>query len=498
MEKKYILVLDEGTTGLRSIVMDREFNIVAQSYAKIDTKHPGPYDVEQDANEIYEKQVKTMREAVKEAGIEAEEIAAVGISVQRGTFTYWNKVTGEPLYPFLVWLDTRGVRSTAKFLADKEFCEKYPAVVGLLKVYGGSQFSRNMTLLDENPELAEAIKNPDVIYGGIDAWLIYKLTGGKVFAASLSHTGTLPIYDKINCDYLYEPLEYVGIRREMLPEVRDDSGFFGNLDPSILGVEIPIVSCVADQQAALFSEGCLEPGTVKCTMGTGSFMDINLGDSFYLVPGMSTHLAWRIGEDKKYMAEGAVVTCGACLEWAKNNLGIIDDFSTMEAVASSVPDNGGVYFVPALNGMAGLPFRSDGGRASFMGISAGTVKAHFVRAVLESLAFSTAHVFNNVMASNEGLELNTINLDGGVSRSPIVCQLLADLTGAKVVRQKAPEASALGAAEMAAIGIGWMTKEDVVKRITIDREYTPAEDTTKVKEEYAYWVKAAERSKNWL
>ena len=232
-------------------------------------------------------------------------------------------------------------------------------------------------------------------------------------------------------------------------------------------------------------------------MGTGSFLDVNLGDQPKAVPGMSTFWGWTVGDNTAFTAEGQVINCGSCLEWAKNNLGIIDDFSTMEETAMSVKDNGGVYFVPALTGMTGLPFRNDSGRASFMGVSAGATKAHFVRSILESLAFSTSYVFQNIMKLT-GLDLKTVNVDGGVSRSDMICQMIADLTGAKVIRQKAKEASAMGAAEMAAIHLNWITMDDVKNIMEVDRVFEPSQDNEKVLAEYEYWKKAAERSKDWL
>jgi len=502
MGKDYILVCDEGTTGLRGVVFNRNMEIVGQHYEKITSFYPGPNEVEQDPQEIWDKQVFALREAVKKAGISPEEIAAVGVTFQRGTHGCWNRKTGKAYHNFLVWQDTRGIRAQSRLLADPEFnkvCEEFP--VAKMAVINAAQAmpTVDFVLREEHPDYAAAVDNdPDAVWGGIDTWLLYNMTGKKLHASCASHAGTLPFYSIELGRYSHEVMAYAGIRKEMFPEVLPDVGYYGMMDKEIMGVEIPIMGCIADQQSALFSEGGQEIGSAKVTMGTGTFLDVNIGTEFRTEGTLFPYCAWKIDGVSTYMFEGAVPVAGTSLEWAKTNLQLFNDFGEMDPIALSVEDNAGVYFVPGLSGMDGLPFMNPNGRGSFMGLEARSTKANFVRALLESFAYSTAYLFDDIAKAVRGFHVSEINVDGGVSRSKVVCQTIADLTGARVIRQKADEATAMGAAEMAAIALGWFTQADVKKFIQVDKLYEPAADNTALKKSYEMWKKAVERSKDWV
>ncbi len=502
MAKDYILVVDEGTTGLRGVVFNRKMEIVGQHYEKITSFYPGPNEVEQDGEEIWEKQVLALREAVKKAGIAPEEIAAVGVTHQRGTHGFWNRKTGKIHGRFMVWQDTRGIRGRKKLLEDPAFqkmCEKYP-VVGMATANAafGMPVS-DKVWFEENPELLKEIQDdPDCVWGGIDTWLLYKMTNGRLHVACASHAGTLPVFSHEENRYVYEALEFGYVTEKMMPEVLPDVYDYGMMTADVLGIEIPIKACIADQQSALFSEGGHEPGASKCTLGTGTFVDVNIGKDYHTTGSFYPYCAWMIDGVKTFMFEGAVIAGGTSLEWAKTNLGLFDNFGEMDDIALSVEDNAGVYFVPGLNGLDGVPFKNANGRGSFMGLEARSTKANFVRALLESFGFSVAYLFEDIATAVDGFEVGTINVDGGVSRSKVVCQTIADLTGARVIRQKADEATAMGAAEMAAINLGWFTQKEANDFIVVDKEYFPSENAAKMKESYKMWLKAVERSKDWV
>jgi glycerol kinase len=500
VEKNYILVVDEGTTGLRAIVFDRDLKAVGQCYQKVDSFYPAPDEVEQDAQTIWEKTLYAIRTAVDEAGIDPREIAGCGITTQRSTSGFWNKQTGEFYEKMVVWQDTRGFRYRNLFLSNPQFIREHPNAAAKMNVLGGHRITVTRGVLEQYPSLKEKVFLPTTAWGFMDSWLIYKLTGGKVHATGRSFAGTClyqSIYDEHIHDWNQDILPWMGLRRGIMPEIRGDNAGFGVMDASILGVEIPIISSVADQQAALFSEGCLEAGMAKCTMGTGTFVDLNVGEKCVYSDELNPMVAWDLGDKFNYLLEGSSPTAGACLEWAKNQLCLFDAFSQADEMAALVSDNGGIYFVPAINGMDSVPFLNATGRASFMGVSAGATKPHFVRSIMEGIAFAAGHIFE-ALTEQTGNKMKLITVDGGVTKSELILQTLADITGSVVSRPKLVEASGLGAAEMAALRLGWITFSDVPKFLEKDKEFVPCGDRSGVIAQYQMWCKAVERSKNWL
>ncbi|SDT39778.1 glycerol kinase [Paenibacillaceae bacterium GAS479] len=489
MSKEYILVIDEGTTGIKVIIFNRKFQAVKEVYEAIDTIYPGQGQVEQDAEEIYQTTIKLCRQAVKELGIAANEIECVGITNQRTSWLLWDKQTGKPIRNMVTWQDSRGAAQIEKFIKDERFDEKFPGLAPLLPpFYLPLALSE---IKEHEPEVVKKIEDKSVLWGNIDSWLIYKLTGGKVHATSSSTASNSTVYlSQFGC-WFQEMLEYVGLTLDMMPVVKDEADDYGVMTEEILGVEIPIAGVVADQQSALFSQGCLENNTATCTNGTGSFIDVNLGSIYREIPGFYTTIAWRLKDDIKYMVEGFTLTAGASLEWVRNGLGLIDNFDSMGEIAAS--GNGDVYFVPALMGLA-TPYHDYSARGSFMGISATTTAAHFVQATLESVAFSVAAIFESMKFE----ELKTIKLSGGASKSDRVGQLLANLTSVEVIRPDSVEATALGAAEFAAIQRGVITLNDVPGLVTVHKIFRPDENQERDKQHFLMWTKAVERSLGWL
>ncbi len=286
-------------------------------------------------------------------------------------------------------------------------------------------------------------------------------------------------------------MEFFGIRKEMLPEIRDESGDFGMMDEEILGVSLPIYSSFADQQSAMFSQNCLVADTGKCTLGTGAFMDFNIGETFGEIPGTYTAIAWKINGQKCFLAEGLSNTAGACLEWAKDQFHLFDSFGDMEGMATSVEDNGGVYFIPALAGI----MNDSSAKGAYLGIRPHVTNNHIMRATLEGVAFGALLLIETIAKNGRGLK--EISISGGVAKSSLIAQILANVTGAKIIRPKSVEATALGAAEAAAIREGWMTMENVADYLDIDRVYEPDENADAWKETFEKWKKAAERTLKW-
>lgn len=501
MEKKYVLVIDEGTTGLRAHLFNKNMKVIGQHYEKINSYYPVEKAVQQNPMEIYKSTVRAIRTAVNQAGIAAEEIQSIAITAQRGSFTFWNKKTGQPLYDTIVWHDTRGLITKDKFANDAEFCKQHPRMASIMEYLAFNPFTIIDLLLQENPELKAAMKDSNTAWGLIDSWLFYKLSGGKVHATCASMASASSLYSFNDRNWDFGLLPYISMRDEMMPEIKNEIDDYGMLDKEILGVEIPIVASIADQQASLFGEGCHEAGSVKCTIGTGAFICVNVGKNRTGNKNFYEMCAWRFDGEDTYEMEGFLPTAGACLEWGKNNLNLISDFETMNTEAESVPNSCGVYFVPAISGMDGMPFNNPTGRASFMGISANSKKPHFIRAMIEGIAYSMVFMFEHVVNSMPGIKMELIMLDGGVSRNDLLCQTIATLTGATVVRPLVTEATAMGAAELAAISAKWFQANEVRRLIKTEHEFQPItneEQLAEAKKQYSMWQKAVERSKDWI
>lgn len=488
MNKEYIMVIDEGTTSLRAVIFNKKMELLFQSQKPIEMICPADGEVEQSPLEIYEKTVEAMKDVLETGGLKAEQIAAIGITNQRGTWALWSKKTGMPYTNFITWMDTRSERSKPYFSTHEKFNELFPDQMDMMPPWNFVLSFQQMC--EERPELLEIVKDSDTLYGTIDTWIIYKLTGGRSFTISSSSDHTGPFYVLGNMDEKYKSAELFGMHQDILPQVLDEADDYGRLDPDILGEEIPIFGNIADQQSSLFSQGCINTGDAKCTCGTGAFVNVNIGDKFLTNHSVTSYIAWTLDGQSVNCIEGVAGNAGTCLEWAKGQIGLIEDFSSMEDIAQSVSDNDGVYFVPALAGMECANYLVPSAKGSFQGLTVRTKKEHLLRSIMEAIAFAIANVFDQLEII--GFDIEKIYIDGGVSKSNMICQKLSNVTGLTVIRSKNTESTALGAAEMAAIKLGWMKEEDVLNYVESDREFIPDENRQRDKEEFEHWKQYVE------
>ncbi len=493
MAKEFIVVIDEGTTGVRAFVYNKKMQIVGDAYKKIDVYFPGQFQVECDAEQIYQYSLDVCREALVKANIRVSEVAAFGITNQRTTWVMWDKITGQPLRNSVVWLDNRGILQREKWNNDKNFTDKFGAIADYLPgVFVPLVVDK---IKDDEPLFKEKFEKGNILYGSIDTWLVWKLTGGKTHAVTGSTACMSTIYLAEHKAWNMPMLEFVGITADMLPEIKEESDDYGVTEKSIFGEEIPIYGVVADQQAALFSQGCLDKNTAKCTNGTGSFIDINVGTEFKKAEGLLPGIAWTLNGETTYILEGFSATAGACLEWAKNNTKLFTDFDVMDQRAYEVENCGGCYFVPALSGLTGAPIKDETAKGAFMGISGGTTRNHMIRAMLESLGFAVSSIM--MKAQDAGINIEKIKISGNVSKSNIVGQTIANVVDAEVIRPNSVEATALGAAELAGLKLGWFGLCDIEGFLNNEKVFVCDERCDEDKKTYECWIDVCKRTANW-
>lgn len=494
MPDKFILVIDEGTTGTRALIIDHNSQVKAQAYTEFTQHHPAPDRVEHDAEEIWDASVRMINEALAKANLTPGDIAAIGITNQRATTVVWDKATGKPITNAIVWQDTR----TAGYIEQirEQWAEKVYSRTGwaLAPVY--SSLSLHWVLNNVAGARDKADKG-ELAFGTIDSWLIYKLTGGKVHAVAASNASVTGAYDLVNDEWYGEWLSFLNIPLSMFPEVRNDSGDFGVTDTAVFGAEVPITGAIADQHAALFAQGCVEPGTVKCTHGTGTFLDMNVGPDLAISQnGLNTIIAWRLGGQTIYGLEGYAAVTGSAVQWLRDGAEMIDSSGETEGIATGIEDNGGVYFVPALTGLS-APYWDSFARGMIIGITRGTKRAHIVRATLEGIVYATKD-FLETMRKDSGVDITSIKVDGGASQNDFLMQFQADMLNAEVVRPLVSEATSLGAAYMAGLAVGyWKTPQECFVGQAIDKVFTPQMPTDERDRLYAEWTKAVQRSMGW-
>lgn len=494
MSEKYILVIDEGTTGTRALIVDRQSQIKGQAYTEFTQYNPAPDRVEHDAVEIWEATRRMIDAALQQAGLTIENIAAIGISNQRATTVVWDRATGRPITPAIVWQDTR----TANFIESirESWAEKVYARTGwaLAPVYSALSLHWILENVSGARQRAEA---GELAFGTIDSWLIYKLTGGKAHAIAASNASVTGSYDLINDEWYTEWLDFLGLPLSLFPQVCDDSGPFGLSDPAVLGAAVPITGAIADQHAALFAQQCVTPGTVKVTHGTGTFLDMNIGNKPVISQnGLNTIIAWRRNGETVYGLEGYAAVTGSAVQWLRDGTGMIASSADTEALATRVTDNGGVYFVPALTGLS-APYWDSFARGMIIGITRGTKREHIVRATLEGIVYSTKD-FLETMRRDAGVEIKSMKVDGGAARNNFLMQFQADMLDAEVVRPAVSEATGLGAAYMAGLAVGyWKTVEDCFAGQAVDRVFTPQMPAEVRERLYAEWTEAVKRSMGW-
>ncbi|MGI6193525.1 MAG: FGGY family carbohydrate kinase [Christensenellales bacterium] len=491
--RNHILVIDEGTTGTRALIFDKDFNIVSVSYTEITQYTPAENRVEHDFDEIYEKSVDMCQKAMEKAKLTAEDIACIGVTNQRCTYALWNKHTGEVLGRGIVWQDTRAAHIVDAIDMNRYMTEvrthigTFPASCRIHIVL--------KWLMDNDPAAAEAIKSGDYIIGTIDTWLIWKLTGGKVHAISSSNATSAGAFDmKNNCWYAPLFKEY-GVPMHVLPEVRDEDANYG--ETTVFGATIPITGAIADQQSSLFGQNCRVAGTAKCTNGTGTFMDINTGDAFNVPPMALDYMsAWTLSGKRMYVAEGMMAVTGSAVQWLRDGLGIITSSAETETLAASVQDTNGVYFCINLAGMS-VPYYDPYSRGTIFGITRGTTKAHIVRATLEGIAFGLADIMEAI-ENGLNIKMKAIKIDGGASQNNVLAQMFADYIDCDIFRPDSAEATALGAAQVAALGAGLYTLENLPDPLKYDRVFKPAMDPAVRAANIKNHKKAVERQLGWL
>lgn len=492
----YLMAIDQGTTSSRCILFDVYGNIAAMSHKEFTQIFPREGWVEHDAVEIWYSQLLVCRQAMEKVDASASDIIAIGITNQRETTVVWDKVTGKPVCNAIVWQCRRTAELCGKLKAAGH-SDMIQKKTGLLI---DSYFSATKIkwILDNVPGARKKADEGRLLFGTIDSWLIYNLTGGRVHATDYSNAARTMLFNINTLEWDRELLNLFGIPQSMLPRVMPSSHVFGYTDPSHFDGRIAIAGVAGDQQAALFGQCCFEPGCVKNTYGTGGFMLMNTGNKpIFSNDGLITSIAWGIGGEVKYVLEGSVFICGAAIQWLRDGLGLIDKAALSEDEAMKVTDTGGVYVVPAFVGL-GAPYWDPYARGSILGITRGTTKNHIIRAVIESMAYQTADVLK-VMEKEAGMTLKALKVDGGASANNLLLQFQADILNIPIVRPSCIETTALGAAFLAGLASGvYSSTEDICSTCKINRDFIPAMDSADREKKLAGWNKAVNRSLAWI
>jgi glycerol kinase len=490
----YILALDQGTTSSRAIVFDRDGGIRAVAQQEFRQIFPQPGWVEHDAVEIWATQSGVMHEVLAKAGIGARDIAAIGITNQRETTVVWDRASGKPIANAIVWQDRRtaalcdALREAGK---ARVIAEKTGLVIDAY--FSGTKLE---WLLDHVPDARERARRGELAFGTIDSWLIYNLTGGREHVTDASNASRTMLFDIRRGDWDEELIALLDIPPSVLPRVVASSGVCAQT--SLDGVDVPIAGIAGDQQAALFGQACLSPGLAKNTYGTGCFLLMNTGtEAVASRNNLVTTVAWRRGGVLDYALEGSVFIAGAVVQWLRDGLQIIRSAPEIEALARRVDDSGGVYFVPAFAGL-GAPHWDPYARGSVFGLTRGTNASHLARAALESIAFQSADVLD-AMQKDAGITLSELRVDGGAAANDLLMQFQADVLGVPVVRPQVLETTALGAAYLAGLAVGyWKSDADVIANWRVDRRFEPAMSRERAGELRAGWEKAVARAKGWV
>ena len=488
--KKYVIALDQGTSSSRSIVFDHEGNALSVSQKEFTQHFPQPGWVEHDPMEIWATESGVMMEAVAALGAEPDEIAAIGITNQRETTVVWDAETGKPICNAIVWQDRR----TSEFcdsLKAQGWTERIREKTGLLidAYFSGTKVR---WILENVPGARQRAEKGELRFGTVDSWLVWNLTGGRVHVTDVSNASRTMLFNIHTLQWDAELLDLLGVPASMMPEVRSSSEVYGTT--ALLGGEIPVAGMAGDQQAALFGQMCTEPGTVKNTYGTGCFLLMNTGtEPITSRNNLLTTIAWKIGDTVHYALEGSIFVAGSVVQWLRDGLGIIKSSSEVEALASQVPDNGGVHFVPALTGL-GAPYWDPYAKGTITGITRGTTAAHIARAALEGIAFQTMDIVA-AMGKDAGVPLKELKVDGGASRDNLLMQFQADVIGANVIRPQVTETTALGAAYLAGIAVGfWNGIAEVKLQWKAERVFQPAASQESVTAAKAGWADAIART----
>ncbi|WP_397607884.1 glycerol kinase GlpK [Silanimonas sp.] len=497
MEKRFVLALDQGTTSSRAILFDRAASVVAVAQQPFAQIYPQPGWVEHDPVALWETQFGVAREVLAKAGVRADEVAAIGLTNQRETTLVWERDTGKPLGNAIVW-QCRRTAALCDALKARGFEPHVRERTGLV-IDAYFSATKLQWILDQNPGARERARRGELLFGTVDTWLLWKLTGGRVHATDVSNASRTMLFDIEALRWDQALLDALDIPAAMLPEVRPSSGVFGQTDSDLFGgVAIPIAGCAGDQQAALFGQSCFEPGMVKSTYGTGCFMLMNTGTR--RVPskhGLLTTIAWGLDGRVDYALEGSIFVAGAAMQWLRDELRVLDRVEDSEALAQSVPDSGGVVVVPAFVGL-GAPHWDMYARGTVLGLTRGSNRAHLVRATLESIGLQ-AHDVLAAMQEDAGIALTTLKVDGGAAANGFLMQFQADVLGVPVERPAVNETTAMGAAFLAGLAVGvWRDTAEIAALWQRDRRFAPAMAMEHRERIVSYWRRALQRAKAWV
>ena len=492
MEKKFILALDQGTTSSRAIVFDHNGHIKSVAQKEFTQYFPQPGWVEHNPNEIWSSQASVIAEAISAIDINGLDIAGIGITNQRETTIVWDIDTEEPIYNAIVWQDRR----TSEYcdeLKAQGLTEKIHEKTGLIidAYFSGTKIK---WILDNVPGARKRAERGKLRFGNVDSWLVWRLTRGEIHVTDVTNASRTMLFNIKDLKWDEELLKLLDIPMSMMPEVKSSSEIYGHTKTTIFAHEVPISGIAGDQQAALFGQMCIEPGSIKNTYGTGCFVMLNTGSKPVLSKNnLLTTIAWKIGDKITYALEGSIYVGGSVVQWLRDGLGFITSSSEIEDLASTVPDSGGVYFVPALTGLA-APYWDQYARGTIIGITRGTTRAHIARAALDGIAFQTYDIAQ-AMAKDMDAPLMELKVDGGASRNNLLMQHQADLLGITVVRPKITETTALGAAYLAGLAVGfWNNIDEIKNQWQVERTFEPIADSEKIEAAKAGWANAIGRT----
>ncbi len=491
---KYILALDQGTTGSAALLFDDEGRVVATADREIAQSYPKPGWVEHDPDEIFSTTVATGREVLQRAGVAVSKVAAVGITNQRETTVVWDRTTGEPIYPAVVW-QSRASADICERLKQDGLEPLFRERTGLVidAYFSGTKIR---WLLDQVAGAQQRAEAGELLFGSIDSWLVWRLTGGRVHCTDVTNASRTLLFNIHTLNWDDDLLRVLRVPRGMLPSVRSSAEMYAEIDPQHFGTALPIAGIAGDQQAALFGQTCFRPGQAKNTYGTGCFLLVNAGETVpSLSAGLLTTIGWRLGQRPTYALEGSAFVTGAAVQWLRDGLGLISDAAETDALAQSVVDNAGVYLVPAFVGL-GAPHWDMYARGLLIGLTRGATRAHVVRATLESIAYQSRDLAEAMRRA--GQPIADLKVDGGGTANEFLMQFQADLLGVPVEVAAVQETTALGAASLAGLGVGlWREPAELQSRWKCSRRYEPHMSTDQRETLYADWLRAVERTRGW-
>jgi len=495
---EYVLALDQGTTSSRAILFDRQGEIVSTAQSEFPQIYPRPGWVEHEPEAIWESQLATARQAVERAGVSATQLAAIGITNQRETTVVWDRETGAPLHNAIVW-QCRRTAPMCDELRRQGWTDLIRRKTGLVvdAYFSGTKLA---WLLREVPGLRQKAEKGQALFGTVDSFLIWRLSGGRLHLTDVSNASRTMLYNVHDLDWDDDILAELDIPRAMLPEVRPSSSVYGRTQADFFGTEVPLAGAAGDQQAALFGQTCYAPGQAKNTYGTGCFLLLNTGgQAVNSERGLLTTIAWQLGADGPvtYALEGSVFVAGAAIQWLRDGLGLIAHAAESQALAAQVPDTGGVYFVPAFVGL-GAPYWDAYARGTIVGMTRGTDRRHLARAALEAICYQSRDLLE-AMAADSGIRLQALRADGGAAANDLLMQLQADLVGVPVERPAVTETTALGAAYLAGLAVGyWSGLDEIAAQWRVGARFDPAMEAAQRDALYAGWQRAVERARGWV